>query len=450
MKKSVLLLSFSPAHKTHNGRLVKLLQDSFEVEHYSFVNPDSEEGGTPLLKILRSKFANTISLPLIASLLCYSQLIAWKFGRKESNRILLNSIESYFGGSRSIDARILNLNRTLRAQKNRVELAESALRFATKIDAVCLLLPEDSNYYASGMIIEGAHKMGIRVGIVNYTTGTESEFNVTGFSISPDRDLKFYYYFAKVFLVATVTSRWSKARRFINSFPGSLETRSHKFLRSSYDSGMADFYITSSQLEFRDLQETVNPNAVVCLVEPIELTLARNESLLTPDKKIFGVFLPPNQLSDPAVSERFSRLYAQSYEEVIFNIVKKVSSICLDSEELVIFPHPRMYLSESEVVDRLSKDFRVVEDFSQCLLEIKCALIFSSATFSALLAAGARVFNFDLYRYEYEGVFPLDHSEWFTINDLEEIDELPHTGSSQSLLPIAGISTVSEFLVSYL
>lgn len=450
MKKGILLLSFSPSHEVYNNRLARLLQDSFEIHQHSFHNSIVKQNRITIARVLVSGILHSSSLFFIALLIRVSQVLTWKFGRENASQILVKSIENYFAGSKKIQSKILNLNRTLRQQKFRIDLALRCAQLAKEFSATCVLLPEDSNYYGSGLMIPLFHKAGVKVGVTEFTTGKESEFEQSSFSIVPDSNSHSYEKFATTFLIGTTASRWLKTRRFINVFPGSLETNSHAFITPSFESGMADFYLTPYESDLGYLRKMANPKSVIRLVESVELTLASGRLIQPINRKIFGLFLPPNQLTDPYVFERLSKLSSDSYEDIILNIINKVNSVCLDFGELVIFPHPRMYESSSNLIDQLSKDFQVSRDFADNLGEIRYALIFSSSVFSALLAAGVHVFNFDLYQYNYRGVFPEGRSDFIEIQELDDLYQLLHLSMSQIFLTKTELTKINEFLVSYL
>lgn len=450
IRKRLLLLSFDPSHSRHNDRLNRLLESSFTVENQSFVSQKSNVQALRKNRGFLSLFANFVSLPLIAFLILSTQLTTVKFGRVHSTRLLLKMIDDFFLDRDKLPSRVLKLNRTLRQQKRQVERAMSVLHLAEKFAVDCVLLPEDNNYYASGMIIEGLHSMGKRVGVIDFTSGKESEFLQSRDSITPDMNLSSYEKFAKLFLVPPVAIRWAATRRFINSFPGSLETQSHRTLSPSFESGLADFYLTHTKNEFEYLKKKLSPNSNVTLVEPIEVTLARR---LHPEKQrnIFGVFLPPNQLSDPKVLARISIANLGTYSEIIQMILEQAREVCPVDYELVLFPHPRMYFSESELLEKLSRgNFHMEDDFSTWLGQIRIALIFSSAVYAPLLATGVRVFNLDLFGYDYVNVFPEDHDDFTQISRIDEIREFSDNPLPQQPDPNSVQITVSEFLESHL
>ena len=179
------------------------------------------------------------------------------------------------------------------------------------------------------------------------------------------------------------------------------------------------------------------------------MTLARR---IHPDKQrnIFGVFLPPNQLSDPKVLARMSIANLSSYSEIIQMILEQAREVCPVDYELVLFPHPRMYFSESELLEKLSRDFQIEDDFSTCLGQIRIALIFSSAVYAPLLATGVRVFNLDLFGYDYVNVFPEDRDDFTQISRIVEISEFSDNPLRQQPNPNSVQITVSEFLESHL
>jgi hypothetical protein len=449
IRKRLLLLSFDPSHSKHNNRLNRLLEGSFTVENQSFVSQKSNVQTSRKIRGFFSIFANFVSLPLIAFMILSTQITTVKFGRIHSTRLLLKMIDDFFLGVDNLPSRVLKFNRTLRQQKTRVEMAISVLDLTEKFAVDCVLLPEDNNYYASGMIIEGLHSMGKKVGVIDFTSGKESEFLQSRDFITPDMNLSSYEKFAELFLVPPVVIRWAATRKFINSFPGSLETQSHRILSPSFESGLADFYLTHTQNEFEYLKKKLSPNSNVTLAEPIEVTLARR---LNADKQrnIFGVFLPPNQLSDPKVLARMSRANLGTYSEIIQMILEQAREVCPVDYELVLFPHPRMYFSESELLEKLSRDFHLEDDFSTWLGQIRIALIFSSAVYAPLLATGVRVFNLDLFGYDYANVFPEDHDDFIQISRIAEISDFLDNLLRQQPDSNSVQVTVSEFLESHL
>jgi hypothetical protein len=358
-------------------------------------------------------------------------------------------IEDYFVGIDNLPSRILGLNRTLRQQKGRVEMAASVRVLVDQREIDCVLMPEDNNYYASGMIIEGLHSIGTRVGVIDFTSGKESEFLQSRELIVPDMSLSSYAMFAKFFLVPPVAGRWATTREFINSFPGSLESPSHRILGPGFESGLADFYLTHTQNEFKYLEAKLSPDSTLILSESIEITLSRRLSEDKP-RNIFGVFLPPNQLSDPKVLARLQGGNLQTYTEIIQMILEQSRKVCPAAYDLVLFPHPRMYFSEPDLIDKLSREFHLEDDFSTLLGQMRFALIFSSAVYSPLLAAGITVFNLDIFGYNYVDVFPEDHDNFIQISAVTEIASF-----LICLPPLQVISdpvriTVSEFLKLYL
>jgi hypothetical protein len=117
---------------------------------------------------------------------------------------------------------------------------------------------------------------------------------------------------------------------------------------------------------------------------------------------------------------------------------------------LVVFPHPRIYLSDPILLNSISKEFKVSDDFSDYLGTLRRALIFSSAVFSALMAANVKVFNLDLYNYSYEGVFPVGSTEFIEINEIEDVVNFPDDSKLQPPKLNRQVITVNEFLESYL
>lgn len=450
MKKRILLVSYSPSHVRHNSRVEKVLEKSFAISHHSFViNGSTKKPFLPFRQSM-SNIANYLSTFFISLLVIAPRGIPSKFRKPESNQRLLSFIEDYFQGSRTFVSKILNSNRTLRRQIYQINISKSVANLAREVGAICILLPEDNNYYASGMTINFAKKAGLKIGILNFSTGMETEFIESRHFLVPDMKLNRYDLFSRLFLTSTTVSHWSIMRKFINSFPGSLETTQFRNLGPSFSSGDADFYLTSHVSEIRHLKEIASSSAVIELIEPTEVSLLKNQSKLQENRETFGVFLPPNQLGDPKVRKRVSKSLPKSYKDIILQIIDAAKSARLETEDFVIFPHPRMYESEPEVLALLAKDYKLADDFALFLGTMKCALIFSSAVFTSLLASDVRIFNFDLYQYGYDQVFPTDNPNFITITDLEELKQIPHSISYKPQEELASRSTVSQFLELYL
>jgi len=121
IRKRLLLVSFDPSHSKHNDRLNRLLEGSFTVENQSFVGQKSNVQTSRKIRGFFSIFANFVSLPLIAFLILSTQITTVKFGRIHSTRLLLKLIDDFFLGIDNLPSRVLELNRTLRQQKKRVE-----------------------------------------------------------------------------------------------------------------------------------------------------------------------------------------------------------------------------------------------------------------------------------------------------------------------------------------
>jgi hypothetical protein len=174
----------------------------------------------------------------------------------------------------------MNLNRTLRRQKYQIDISKKTAHLAKEVGAVCVLLPEDNNYYASGMTIDLVKKAGLKIGVLDFTTGKESEFMTSKFQLVPDMKLKRYNLFSKIFLTQTTISHWSIMRQYINSFPGSLETIQFQNLSPSFDSGNADFYLTPHISEIRHLKKSARSSSIIELIEPIEVSFSKNQFYL--------------------------------------------------------------------------------------------------------------------------------------------------------------------------
>jgi len=426
MNQKLLLVSFEASHRKHNQRLEKLLCRSFIIEQFSFTHSTSEQIKKTSNRVQFSRLVHLLSVPTIGFVVGLHEVLAFFLLKPKRDNFLSESIQDYFDGSRKMITLILHLNRTLRQQKIRVLRSNQVISLAAEGKVDCVLLPEDNNFYASGILIIGLQKHGIRVGVIDFTIGKEAEFKVTRRQLVPDGNFLPHLIFAKLFLKSSTRERWIKTREFINIFPGSLETISHNSLTPAFESGLADFYLSSDVSELAYLKRLASIKAQVQLIEPIEVTLSKVDARSTKERDLFGLFLPPNQLSDPSVVSRIGDTWGNDYETIIFKILEDVQSSCLNPENLIIFPHPRAYLSNPDLMQKISRVFRVSDDFADYLGVMRNAIIFSSAVFSALLAANVKVFNLDLFDYGYTGVFPVDNPNFVTINEIKEIRNLSH------------------------
>jgi hypothetical protein len=109
-----------------------------------------------------------------------------------------------------------------------------------------------------------------------------------------------------------------------------------------------------------------------------------------------------------------------------------------------------MFTSHSALIEELSRDFRVIPDYSSELGDIRYALIFSSAVFTALLSANVRVFNLDVYGYNYQGLFPKDNSDFIQISTIEDIGYFARDFAGLSQTINHDRISVTEFLESRL
>jgi hypothetical protein len=450
LNKKILLVAFSPSQKNHNERLAKILCGTFTVMQHSFLETKIQSEREFKTKLVISKLLHSLSVPTVWALIVVKMFFSRFIYRNKPHNFLTEAIESYFGSERGLISLSLHFNRTLRQQKFRVLRAKELVESAVKDEIDCVLLPEDNNFYASGIIIGGLHEQGLKVGIIDYTIGKEAEFELSRKSLVPDRSILSYAILARFLLDRGAQERWFKTKEFINCFPGSLETVSHHSLTPSFLSGLADFYLTSDESEMSYLKKVANENAHVCQIEPVELTLAKMHPNFVTTRNVFGVFLPPNQFSDPSVVSRMSSSYPKEYKEVILRILDEAEEVCGSQEEIVVFPHPRTYAAEPDLIVEVSERFKISDDFAKYLSRMRCALIFSSAVFSALLAANIKVFNFDLYHYGYVGVFPVGCSNFIEIHEICEIRNFPHDAEPGSLTPNFTKDTITEFLKSYL
>jgi len=450
MKERILIVSFDISHINHNNRLTRLLQESFIVEHFSLLEPNPSTSKVSFLRKFLSKAINTVSSPTIGVLVLYQQTIGRIFFRNLSTNLLAKVIQDYFDDSRNFTSKVLNMNRTLRRQKSCVLLSNRVIESAKRFNAYCVLFPEDNNFYGTGIMMNGLHSIGVKAGVIDFTIGKESEFELSKELLVPDKSSRPYATFAKLFLDSEVRTRWIQTKNFINCFPGSLETTPYSCLNPNFESGLADFYLTSDETEFTYLKRIASQDSLVLVIEPIEVSLSRINRRNNTKRNVFGLFLPPNQLSDSKVRARMLPNYPRDYEELILGVLDRVRGVCKESEDLVVFPHPRIYLSDPILLNSISKEFKVSDDFSDYLGTLRRALIFSSAVFSALMAANVKVFNLDLYNYSYEGVFPVGSTEFIEINEIEDVVNFPDDSKLQHPKLNRQVITVNEFLESYL
>jgi hypothetical protein len=450
LKDRILLVSFAPSHNIHNQRLAKLLGKSFIVEHLTLFNSSAKNTKTATIRIFLSRFVSFLSIPVIAVLLSFQKFLFEVVLRKRDKKCLSQAIQSYFNNQWNFTCLAIHLNKTLRHQKAQVTQSLRVTEFALKFKATCVVLPEDSNFYATGLIIQSLQNLGIVVGVVDFTVGKESEFELSREILVPDRHYRPYSIFARIMLDSEQQNRWNETKEFFNCFPGSLETSSYSSLKPGFGSGLANFYLSSDVNELDYLRRIANVNSQYCLIEPIELTLAKTNINLGSEKNVFGIFLPPNQLTDPNVIARMQGSADTDYQEMLQGILSEARKVCGNDEFIVVFPHPRTYASDPELIDKISEDFILSSDFSDHLGSMRFALIFSSAVFSALLAADVKVFNLDLYNYGYSGVFPIGCENFIEINRIDELKSIPHLSTGDSCSSVYARSTVTEFLKSYL
>lgn len=445
----ILLVSFDPSHQKHNDRLAKLLQSSFRVTHLDLVCQPIDEVSVSGVRTTAIKIAHYFSIGLISMIVLVRQLIDLNFGRKHSTDILSGLIEFYFSGGKGVTPQILRLNQTLRIQKDRVCLSKKVLTAVCASEATCVLLPEDNNYYATGILIPILREKKIDIGVVEFTLGKKAEFEKSQEFFNTDMKTLKYHIFSKIFLSPSALLRWKDCSNSMNYFPGSLETSSHAFLNSGVQSGLANFYLSTSEVDLQYLAEIVGPKTSLTLIEPIEVSSKIKVESNIP-RNIFAVFLPPDQTTDQVVKARLSKRNTATYSQMIKKIIAESVQTREDSDELIFLPHPRIYLSDPTLIEEISRNFRVESDFSSLLGEIKYALIFSSAVFAALLAANVRVFNLDVYGYNYEGVFPEDNEDFINISSISDINRFNRSFSYRSPSYHHDRVSLNEFLESRL
>lgn len=446
----ILLVSFDPSHQKHNERLAKLLQSSFLVTHLDLVSHPRDAVSVSGIRATSIKIANFFSVGLISIIVLVLQLIDLNFGRRHSTYILSRLIENFFSGGKGVTTKILRLNQTLRIQKYRVDLSKQVLTAAGFSQSTCVLLPEDNNYYATGIIIPLLQEKNIDVGIVEFTSGKKAEFEKSQEFFNSDMKTLKYSIFSKMFLSSGALLRWKDCSEHMNYFPGSLETSSHAFLNSNVQSGLANFYLSTSEVDLAYLAEIVGPATSLTLIEPIEVSSTIKRQNKSP-RTIFAVFLPPDQTNDQVVRARLlKKKNTVSYSDLINEIVTESVRVRDFADEIVFFPHPRIYLSDSSLIEEISRSFPVEPDFASQLGDIRYALIFSSAVFAALLAANVRVFNMDVYGYNYEGVFPKDNENFVEISSIMDICQFKRDFSFQSISLSSDLISATEFLESRL
>ena len=442
-------MSFAPTHQKHNERLAKLLESSFLVTHLDLVSQHLDMVSVSGLRTTTIKIANYFSLGLISMIVLVLQMIGLNLGRKCSTDILSRQIEFYFSGGKGVITQILRLNQTLRLQKDRVDLSKKVLTAASVSQSTCVLLPEDNNYYATGIMIPILREKKIDVGVVEFSSGKKAEFERSQEFFKTDLETLKYSIFSKMFLSSSALLRWKDCTKYMSYFPGSLETSSHAFLNSGIQSGLANFYLVTSENDLEYLEEFVGPETSLTLIKPIEVSSTvkiQNKSSRT----IFAVFLPPDQTIDQGVKARLSKKNIASYSHLIKEIIAESVQVRDISDELIFFPHPRIYFSDSNLIEEISRNFRVEPDFAGMLGDIRYALIFSSAVFAALLAANVRVFNLDVYGYNYEGVFPKDNEDFVGISAVRDISQFSRDFSFQSVTLSSDLISATEFLESRL
>ena len=450
LNKRILIVSFGSSDTKHNERLKKLLSDQYAIGEFSFLTFEAKYGKEYKLRVFLSSLIHLLSVPLIAILIAFQKLSLSVFTRKSSATLLAQSIQGYFDDNHGFTSLVLHLNRTLRQQKVQVHKARQVINAALVHKADCVLLSEDSNFYSSGIMIGGLQEIAVMVGVIDYTIGKKAEFELSRDSLVPERNSRIYAYFAKIMLDSETRNRWLETKEFINCFPGSLETDSLKSLGPGFGSGKADFYLTSDASELDYLRDLASNKEMVCLVEPIELTLAKLDPNFGAQRRIFGIFLPPNQLTDPNVRMRMDSSRSQSYEGLVLKLLDEVRSVREDDEVLMVFPHPRTFRSDPELIESISSHFNVADDYAAYLGEMRCALIFSSAVFSALLEAGIKVFNFDVYRYAYSGVFPVEAPNFIEITEIEDIRKYTHSSEKAVIKTHSEKTSILVFLHRYL
>lgn len=448
--KKILLVSFAPSHVKHNNRIAKLLGGLFQTEHFNLSEPGTNVIRRAAFRETLRNWAQFFSIPFITITLLFYWSRPINLKRRKTHEILSEMIDNYFSGEKSVASYVLNLNRTLREQRYKIQMSDIVLTKANELDLLCVLLPEDNNYYSSGLIINGLHSLNIKVGVVDFTIGKEEEFAQSGKFLASEGKSFIYALFARIFLSPPVELRWKQTRPYINCFPGSLETRSHDFLTPGFESGLADFYLNSDDNELAYIRDKVQKNAIVAKIDPIELSLAQLNNNVTAIRNGFGVFLPPDQMTDDLVRDRMQTTATQDYEKLISTVLTDSREICGIDEEMMVFPHPRIYVSHPSLIAEISKNYRVLDDFSYYLLRLNRAVIFSSAVFSALLAANVKVFNLDIYEYQYDSVFPKDSVNFINIKSIQDIPSYLNENSNDIYLPSSRDNSLVEFLKSNL
>ena len=450
MKKRILLLSFDISHLNHNDRLEKILQEDYQIIRFSTFNSDCSHTHRNKVRTKASAVLSFFSVPMIIVILFLKALRALSLRSESRALILKKAIQGYFNESNNLTGKFLGLNRTLKNQKRIVEYSRMISRLIERENIDCVLFPEDSNFYGAAGIIQEIKPLGISIGIVDYSTGKEAEFKVSGESLLSKKNSLGIEMLANGFLNKSERSRWFEVKDFVDCFPGTLETDFFSSLNPGFHSGVAHFYASPDISECAYLKRQVLSNAVVHHIEPIELTLSKKYTRQVNAKDCFGVFLPPNQLTDPEVLKRMSKFYPTDYDQLIFKILDQVKDVCKFDQRLIVFPHPRIYFSHPELISKISDSFTLSEDYSDYLGRLKTALIFSSAVFLALLSSKVKVFNFDIYGYEYRNVFPEESENFTSIERISQIEFLELSFSEASMAFAQKGTTFTEVLELYL
>jgi hypothetical protein len=426
---------------------MRLLSPDFEVEHLSF----SSSGKAPKYsrhRLFLTQFLTICSIPLIYFLTVF-YYFANTNRRKTSFQIILTKLlEDFILGRDSISSKVLSLNSLLRLHKYQVQTSETIALKCEKENIGMILFAEDSNYYGTGLIISALSDLKIVSGVFQYTLGTEAEF---AFHLGKGMNLRSglsHRLFAKLALKKSTFSAWLSSLNFLESFPGISLTEPFQNQLFGLHSGLANFYVSNDENELDYLRRSTSEKANYHLVESLELSLA-NLKIKSGEPRYFGLFLPPNQLTDPDVAARMDPRLRVNYETLIDLVIEFAENICPNDEELVIFPHPRIYQSNPDLIHDLETDFLVSEDFSEYILLLSKAFIFSSAVYKPLREAGVQVLNYDLYKYSYLNVFPVNDPGFINLTNIEDVPCYIQIPQERTLRTRIFSPTIKEVLKIY-
>lgn len=419
-KPSVLLVAFAPSHEKHNSRVSKALREHFEVKFISF-----SQSGIPVRvrksRIYLSRTASSLSLMYIMARVQGVYLLRKRRKREDLEFILVDLLNNFLCGDTSFTSKLMSLNSRLRVHRLHVQRANLILSEAKSISASAVIFPEDSNFYGSYPQFKQLHDAYIPVIVYQYTVGTEQEYAIIEGQKRNNTHFP-YNLFSRLNLNVESHAVWLEANSLFKSFPGIFRTRHFGITASKYASGLANLYVSSSPAELDFLKRISSGNSKYEICEPLELTLALKEyNSNNQHDKYFALFLPPDQMTDPVIRARMKEKSIHTYEILVKKIISDTMRAIDGKYRVIIFPHPRTQISHPVLINNISEEFFVSNDFSQYLLQINFALIFGSAVFVPLRNANVRVFNNDIFQYEYASVFPEHDTEFINIKSIDQI-----------------------------